>query len=101
MRNRVGSRWLRIPGNLMQIDSGPFGIVWGVNRRQIVFCRTGITWRNPKGSGWCRIGGKLKYISCGELGCWGVSRNRHIVFRNGVSRRKPQGEIGLGKAVKK
>ena len=29
-------------GNLKQIDSGPTGIVWGVNRYDKVFCRLGI-----------------------------------------------------------
>ena len=76
----------------MQIDSGPFGIVWGVNRRQNIFCRTGITWRNPKGSGWRPVAGKLNYVTCGEFGCWGVDKSCQIVFRYGISHEKPQGK---------
>ena len=94
MRNKVGSRWFRIAGSLTQIDSGPFGIVWGVDRSQNVFCRTGITWGNPKGSGWRSVVGKLKYTSCGEFGCWGIrtiAGEIHIMFRYGVSRAKPEG----------
>ena len=34
--------WKRVHGNLKQIDSGPPGVVWGVNRYDRVFCRIGI-----------------------------------------------------------
>ena len=36
-----GSSWRRIPGRLKQIDSGPGRIVYGVNRNDGIFCRTG------------------------------------------------------------
>ena len=75
----------------MQIDSGPFGIVWGVNRNHQIYCRTGITAKNPRGRGWRRVPGALKYASCGQLGCWGVNKNHQIFNRYGVSRRRPQG----------
>ena len=77
MQARAGRRWYRVGGALMQIDSGPFGIVWGVNRNHQIYCRTGITAKNPRGRGW--------------LGCWGVNKNHQIFYRYGVSRRRPQG----------
>ena len=95
MRNRVGSRWLHIGGKLMQIDSGPFGIVRGVNKANQIWCRTGIAWKNPKGRGWRRVPGGLKYVSVGEFGAWGVNKHDYIYFRYGVSRRRPQGIYGL------
>ena len=91
MRNKVGSRWHRIKGRLIQIDSGPFGFVWGVSRSQRIYYRTGISWKNPKGSKWRKIGGDLKYISVGEFGPWGVNRYNKIWFRHGMSRGRPQG----------
>ena len=91
VRNKAGRRWIGVGGSLMQVDSGPFGIVWGVNRRQNIFFRTGITWRNPKGNGLAPRGGRLKYISCGEFGCWGVNRRNKVFFSYGVSRKTPQG----------
>lgn len=88
----AGSRWKRVSGNLMQIDSGSFGIVWGVNKNHHIFCRIGVTVRNPRGQGWARVPGSLKHVSCGQLGCWGVNRYRQIWFRYGVRRRTPQGK---------
>ena len=44
-----GLYWEKIPGNLKQIDSGPYNVVWGVNRYNRIFCRIGIqpeTWVN-------------------------------------------------------
>ena len=96
MHSRVGSRWIHIGGKLKQIDSGTFGIVWGVNRHRNIYCRTGITWRNPKGRGWRHVGGKLKYVSAGSLGVWGVNKRNQIFFRYGVSRRRPQGTSFCG-----
>ena len=94
-RNRVGKRWIQIGGRLKQIDSGPFGIVWGINRHHNIYCRIGITWRNPKGRGWRHVGGKLKYASAGEFGIWGVNRYNNIYFRYGVTRRRPQGKENI------
>ena len=93
--NSVGTSWTRIGGALKQIDSGPYGIVCGVNRGDDIYCRIGITDHNPKGTGWHHIGGKLKYISCGELGCWGVNSVNQIFFRTGVSRHNPAGVFGF------
>ena len=91
MRNKVGSRWHRVGGRLMQIDSGPFGFVWGVSKSQRIYYRTGISWKNPKGSKWRKIGGDLKYISVGEFGPWGVNRYNKIWFRYGMTRGRRQG----------
>ena len=91
MRNRAGNRWYHIGGKLMQIDSGPFGHVWGINRHHQIWCRTGITWKNPKGRGWRRVPGGLKSVSVGEFGAWGVNRRNYIYFRYGINRRRPQG----------
>ena len=91
MRNQVGSRWHRIRGRLIQIDSGRFGFVFGISKNLKIYYRTGITWKNPKGNGWRRIGGSLRYVSVGELGAWGVDRHNRIWFRYGMSRGRPQG----------
>ena len=92
MRNRVGKKWIHIGGKLMQIDSGPFGLVWGVNRHHQIWCRTGISWKRPQGSGWHRVPGGLKYVSVGQFGAWGVNRKNQIYFRYRVLRGIPQDE---------
>ena len=92
MRNRAGSGWTKVGGSLMQIDSGPFGVVYGVSKLHRIWYRTGITWYNPKGSGWVRVQGSLKYISVGQFGAWGVTNQNAIYFRYGITRSKPQGK---------
>ena len=87
----LGSSWTLVFGGLTQITSGPYGVVYGVNSNDDIYCRTGITDSNPKGTGWKHIGGKLKYVSCGGLGCWGVNSGNQIFFRYGVSRQNPAG----------
>ena len=74
-----------VAGSLIQIDSGPPGIVYGVNRHYQIFCRNGITLSNPKGTDWKHVGGALKYVSCGIYGCWGVNSANQIWFRHGVT----------------
>ena len=78
-------------GRLKQIDSGPTGIVWGVNRHDDIYCRTGITEEVPQGADWQKIVGKLKYASCGPYGCWGVNSADDIWFREGVTASKCEG----------
>ncbi len=78
-------------GSLKQIDSGPSGIVYGVNSHDQIFCRTGITTSKPDGVGWKHVSGGLKYVSCGVWGCWGVNRHDLIFFRSGVTRIKCEG----------
>lgn len=75
----------------MQIDSGMYGVVWGVNRLHMIYCRYGITWKKPEGTKWIRVPGKLKYVSGGEFGIWGVTKGGYIFFRYGSRWKKPQG----------
>ena len=93
MRNRVGKRWKQIGGRLMQIDSGPFYYVWGVNRFHQIWCRIGITWKRPQGRGWRRVPGGLKYVSIGEYIAWGVNRHDSIYVRYGMLPQNPQGRL--------
>jgi hypothetical protein len=75
----------------MQIDSGPKGIVYGVNSGHSIYCRLGITTGNPKGTSWRHIPGGLKYVSCGSYGCWGTNRADDIYFRSGVTPARCEG----------
>lgn len=45
-----GGRWIAVSGSLSQIDSGPSGIVCGVTKSSLVYCRKGITSLRP---GYC------------------------------------------------
>ena len=83
-RDLVSNMWKKIEGGLKQIDSGPKGIVCGVNSVDQVFCRTGITDATLEGSSWIALDGSLKYISCGEYGHWGVNKDNLVFFREGI-----------------
>jgi hypothetical protein len=72
-------------GRLIQIDSGPLGVVYGVNNSDHIFCRQGINLSNPKGTQWAQVPGALKYVSCGVYGCWGLNSTNQIWFRYGVT----------------
>ena len=83
-RNLATNSWQRIQGGLKQIDSGPKGIVCGVNSNDDIYCRTGITDVKLDGLDWVKLEGSLKYISCGEYGHWGLNKNNIIFFREGI-----------------
>ena len=74
----VGTRWRHIGGRLKQIESGPRGACWGVNRHRNIYFRAGVTRRRPVGRFWVRIGGKLNFVSAGCSGVYGVSNNQQI-----------------------
>ena len=77
--------WTVVGGSLMQIDSGPKGVVCGVNKGMEIYCRFGITDKLATGSKWTKLSGSLKYISCGAYGYWGVSQSNEVYFTAAVS----------------
>lgn len=85
------SGWQVVPGSLIQVDSGPAGVVYGVNKDHKIYFREGILPSVPMGTDWREVPGRLKYVSCGLFGCWGVNKHNHVYFRNGVTSTKPLG----------
>lgn len=83
--------WQSVPGILMQVDSGPAGVVYGVTKDHKIFVRQGILHSLPMGTMWRRVPGRLKYVSCGLFGVWGVNRKNHVYFRFGVKASRPVG----------
>ena len=87
-RDMVTNSFRKIDGGLKQIDSGPKGIVCGVNSANEAFCRSGISDSLPEGSGWIKLADRpdlqIKYISCGEYGHWVVTKDNKIFFREGI-----------------
>ncbi len=94
--------WQAVPGTLIQVDSGPAGVVYGVSKEHKIFVREGILPTLPMGTVWRRVPGRLKYASCGLYGCWGVNRKNHVYFRLGVKANRPIGLkwMKVGKKVK-
>ena len=69
-------KWIRIAGSLKHVTTGEAG-VWGVNKDDNIFFRTGLTWR--------RIPGKLKQIDSGtSLIVYGVNSKDDIFCRAGT-----------------
>ena len=85
---RAGNKWSKVGGvKLKQIDSGPYGVVYGVSTNGTVFCRDGIEPGTPTGKVWMKLKNtpKLSNVSCGALGCWGVNMSGYVWYRHGVS----------------
>lgn len=74
----IGTRWKRISGRLKQVESGPNGALWGVNRYNNIYFRAGITRRNPVGRYWVHVKGRLSHITIGCSGAFGVDRLHRI-----------------------
>ena len=48
--NPKGTDWIKVSGqNFRQVDSGPYGVVYGVSKNGAVRCREKITDDEPKG----------------------------------------------------
>ncbi|WP_411027509.1 tectonin domain-containing protein, partial [Salmonella sp. s54925] len=87
-RNRQKS-WNNLPGvTFTQIDSGPAGVVYGVNTHGEMFCRGGIPPGKPDGDTWVRVKDPvgMRYASCGAVGCMGVNGTGHVWYGHGESR---------------
>ena len=79
-----GTRWRHIGGKLKQIEAGPNGVLWGVNRANYIYHRTGVTRRNPIGRYWKLVKGRLNHISVGCTGVVGINRRGQIFRYSGT-----------------
>ena len=83
--NPTGIKWTQVGhASLRQIDSGPTGIVYGIDEDRKLVCRSGIKPGKPTGSLWKRIRGIYRHVTCGPRGCWAITAKNMIVFRFGV-----------------
>ena len=74
----LGTRWHRVGGKLIRIESGPNGAVWGVNRKDHIFTRAGVSRRNPVGTHWVIVGGRMTSVTVGCTAVYGLSRNHGV-----------------------
>lgn len=79
----VGTRWVRVGGRLVQVESGPSGQTWGVNKARAIYYRAGVTRTKPIGRYWLRIGGRLKQVAVGCKGVFGIDEKGHILQYGG------------------
>ncbi|XP_062895045.1 fish-egg lectin-like [Mobula hypostoma] len=69
--------WQNVTGEqLLQLDAGGVGTLWGVDRFGSTHCLR-VVRPGPVSTGGSPAfsiqGGQMKYLSCGPQGCWGVS----------------------------
>ena len=60
----------------LQVDVSNKGRVWGVNKQQHIFKRSGNKWK--------RIGGAAVQVSVGKSGVWVVNSGDNIYYRTGT-----------------
>lgn len=91
--NPTGTKWVKVSGQLLQVDSGPTGVVYAVDTSGHVRCRAKIMDQRPEGSFWRTVHSSFSasYVSCGSYGCWASDTNANIWFRFGVSQYHCQG----------
>ena len=81
-----GTKWNLLSSQpLTHVDSGPRGIVYGLDRNDRIYCRTGISSDVREGTGWKMLPGLLTYVSCNVLGCYGVDAHNQVWYRHGVN----------------
>ena len=54
--NGANTKWAQISGDLVQIEAGPNGQVWGVNSNNMLYTRIGVSKSSPSGLEWKKIG---------------------------------------------
>ena len=76
-------QWTHVPGKLKWISSGR-GVVVGVNSRNNIYYRSGLSSGTPTGGAWVQIPGKLKMIDIYEDQVVGTNPG-NVIFKSPVS----------------
>ena len=79
--------------DLKQIESGPKGIVVGVNQHRLIYYRAGVTRGNPTGRYWVNIKGRLTHVIAGCRGIYGLNQGHQIFRYRGMSKTFVRNEI--------
>ena len=62
-----GTGWKAIDSTLIQLEAGPNGEVWGVNTKNELYRRSGVSTTVPMGTSWMKVGGQpLKFVTVGK-----------------------------------
>ena len=84
-------------GKLKQVDVGKVGLIYGLDKKGNVYCRSAITSQLREGQSWLRVDKnttrKYIYVGCGEFGCWAVDDSNKIWFRVGSSKKNCAGSL--------
>ncbi|KAH3743274.1 Tectonin domain [Pelomyxa schiedti] len=83
--------WVRVGGQLCVLSAGPRFQLWGCNRFDEIYVRTGTSAENPMGSGWVLVEGKCVWISVGSRHAVCCNRGFKVYKRLGLSPATPTG----------
>ena len=87
----LGSYWLVARGDLLQVDVGT-DQMWGINRRDMIYLRTGINASAPFGSDWELLGDAFTWVSVSPGGSvWAVNTAGHLLHYRHSSNAQPVG----------
>ena len=71
-------------GGLKQVESGPNGVVWGINKAGYIYLRAGVSKKNPLGTSWISVVGLLSHVTVGCTGVYGVNSKQEIWRYHGM-----------------
>jgi hypothetical protein len=86
-----GTGWKAIDSTLIQLEAGPDGEVWGVNSKNELYRRSGVSTTVPMGTSWMKVGGQpLKFVTVGKDQLYSIDLS-NVVF-SGTLRRVGAGQ---------
>ncbi|ROL48460.1 Tectonin beta-propeller repeat-containing protein 1 [Anabarilius grahami] len=101
--NPEGSNWeeVSVPGEVVQISSGPGDLVWAVLWEGHLLVREGISRDCLRGSSWVTVespspGAGAVHVAVGVNVVWAVTKDHKVWFRRGVNSHNPCGSGWIG-----
>ncbi|TWW81498.1 Tectonin beta-propeller repeat-containing protein 1 [Takifugu flavidus] len=96
--NPEGSSWeeVALPGEVVQISSGPADLVWAVLWEGQFVVREGISRDCPKGTSWMTVDSPspdvgATHVAVGSNVVWALTKDNRVWFRRGVNSHNPCG----------
>ncbi|XP_056153261.1 tectonin beta-propeller repeat-containing protein 1 [Lampris incognitus] len=101
--NPEGSSWeeVVVPGEVVQVSSGPGELVWAALWEGQLIVREGIARDCPKGTSWVVVDSPspdigVIHVAVGVNVVWAVTKDNKVWFRRGVSSHNPCGSGWIG-----
>ncbi len=80
---------------MVQLEAGPDGKVWGVNSKNELYRRSGVSKTVPMGTSWMKVSGlPLKFITVGKDQLYGIDPKNNVF--SGTLKRSGTGQTVPG-----
>jgi hypothetical protein len=86
--------WVKVDSNSLKFRevSAAGSLVWGVDGRNCVYVRTGVTYSLPVGADWEHVPGlQCLHVRAAQEGVVALSTSQHLVYRHGACPALPAG----------